>query len=132
MAAVLCFVCLRGGGGARAAAAARAALFFVERSATAVRARAATRLPRWRFVACSTAVRPFARGRAAREGRTVGRGDICFYLCAVDRKNVGRAGRGDARQERFYERWLPLLSAARPRKRLAAAGPAAGRLENSL
>ena len=44
----------------------------------------------------------------------------------------GRAGRGGARQERFYERWLPLLSAARPRKRLAAAGPAAGCLENSF
>ena len=57
--------------------------------------------------------------------------DVCPFVRRRP-KNVRRAVRGGARQERFYERWLPLLSAARPRKRLAAAGPAAGRLENSL
>ena len=95
------------------------------------RARAATRLPRGRFVACSMAVRPFACGRAAREGRTVDRGEVCVHMRRRP-KNVGARVRGAARQERFYERWLPLLSAAAAVRALAAAGPAAGRFEDSL
>ncbi|CAH0365833.1 unnamed protein product [Pelagomonas calceolata] len=98
------------GGGARARPLRPRGLrfYFVACPATAVRTRSATRLPLGPFVACSTAVRPFARGRAAREGRTVGRGERFVSICAPSTENVGRAVRGGARKERFYERWLPL------------------------
>ena len=47
-------------------------------------------------------------------------------------KNVGARFLGGARQERFYERWLPLLSAAAAVRALAAADPAAGRLKQLI
>ena len=78
------------------AAAARALRLFVARSATAVRARSATRLPLGRLVACSTAVRPFARGRAAHKGGTARRRSMCVRSCAVGRKT--RQARGPRRR----------------------------------
>ena len=50
------------------------------------------------FVACPAAAKPFARGRAAREGKTVGRGEICVCSCAVGRNTSGaRAAAARAR-----------------------------------